>query len=431
MPRLTLVQSFIAARWFRKFSTEPQLRTYQNRLLKKHMALLKRESSYFRDTPLVDSIEDLTLLPIMNKQIMMSHFDAMNTAGVHLKDALSSAIDSEKTRNFTEKHDNISVGLSSGTSGHRGVFIASDKERQMWAGTIMAKMMPPKHYLGQRIALFLRADNNLYQTINSKLIKFQYFDIYNDLKQNLDRLEEYQPTILVAPPSMLMYIALYISQNKITLTKLQKVISAAEVLEPSDERYLKRIFDQKIIYQIYQCTEGFLAFTCSKGSLHLNEEIAIFEREYIDKYRFIPIITDFRRISQPIIRYRLNDVLVSSNKHCSCKLGTSVIKRIEGREDDIFILKNKKGEQIPVFADMISRCMLYASNFNEYRVVQTSYSHFDVFIDSINPKAKQSITAELKGLAKKVGFKSPSIAFKPYKRDMSKKLKRIERTFSI
>ncbi len=107
-----------------------------------------------------------------------------------------------------------------------------------------------------------------------------------------------------------------------------KVISIAEVLDPLDEAILENQFQQKI-YQLYQCTEGFLAATCSHGTLHLNEDIVLIEKEYIDKKegRFMPIITDFRRVSQPIIRYRLNDILIEKKEPCSCGcLFTAIIE---------------------------------------------------------------------------------------------------------
>ena len=41
-----------------------------------------------------------------------------------------------------KKYKDISVGLSSGTSGHRGMFITTPEEQGTWAGTILAKMLP-------------------------------------------------------------------------------------------------------------------------------------------------------------------------------------------------------------------------------------------------------------------------------------------------
>jgi len=80
-----------------------------------------------------------------------------------------------------------------------------------------------------------------------------------------------------------------------------KIISIADVLESQDKLYIEAIFGQTV-HQIYQSTEGFLGATCELGTIHLNEDSIIFEKEWINKKqgKFIPIITDLQRQTQPI-----------------------------------------------------------------------------------------------------------------------------------
>ena len=428
MSKLTIVRYFIELRWLHKYPSRARLRAYQDRMINRHVAFLRRTSPYFKDIPKVTSVNELSRLPVMDKQIMMDNFGTMNTVGLDGDEALAIAIKSEKTRDFTQTYDGISVGLSSGTSGRRGLFVVSDHERYAWAGTVLAKFLPKGKLFGHRVAFFLRADNNLYETVGSHLIKFQYFDIYKDMDANCQQLSVYKPTILVAPPSVLSVIADNIDAGELQIAP-KKVISVAEVLDSRDEDRFKAVFRQDIIFQAYQCTEGFLAYTCHEGGMHLNEDMAVIEKERIDKHRFIPIITDFRRISQPIIRYRLNDILVESTKACPCGSVMTLIDRIEGREDDIFIFKNSAKKEVRVYSDMIGRCMLYANGFYEYRVVQTGYNKIVVYIDRMTDVSKTSIKKEFDQLARRLSFESPHMTFKKYNRDLSKKLKRIERKF--
>ncbi len=65
------------------------------------------------------------------------------------------------------------------------------------------------------------------------------------------------------------------------------------------------------------------------------------KKEYLDDSRFYPIITDFKRTSQPIYRYRLNDILVEEKSPCPCGSVFTRIAKIEGRSDDIFYFKKK------------------------------------------------------------------------------------------
>nr|MBT2175989.1 CoF synthetase [Streptococcus mitis] len=90
---------------------------------------------------------------------------------------------------------------------------------------------------------------------------------------------------------------------------------------------------KQTVHQVYQCTEGFLATTCKQGTLHINEDLVHIEKEYLDQEKgiFVPIITDFMRKTQPIIRYRLNDILIEKKTPCSCGSPFLALERIDGR----------------------------------------------------------------------------------------------------
>lgn len=423
--KLKVVKNFLSMRYFKKFKTREQLEKYQEKMLLKQMKHIKANSEYFKDIK-ADSIEDFKKLPLMDKKVMMDNFNKLNCVGIDRDKALEIAINGEKSRNFDEKLNNISVGLSSGTSGARGLFIISDEERALWAGGVLAKFLPKGNILGHKIAFFLRADNNLYETIDSKAIKFRYFDIMKDMNENMETLNDYQPTIIVAPPSVLLLLAEAQEKKKINVNPV-KIISVAEVLTNEDEKYFKKVFKLKIIHQAYQCTEGFLGYVCECGNFHINEDVIYVEKEYIDKERFVPIITDFLRKSQPIIRYRLNDILVEDKKKCPCGSWAMVIKKIEGREDDIFIFKGIKEKEITVFPDFISRCVIYAQGIKNYKVVEEDKENITIYLDNMNEKIKKQISNEFKTLSERMKFVCPTISFEKYEFNLARKMKRVER----
>lgn len=353
----------------------------------------------------------------MDKQTMMANFDALNTVGVRLEDVTRMATDAERSREFEGMLGGISVGLSSGTSGHRGVFIASAAERDEWAGTVLAHTLPRGRLRGHRIALFLRANNELYETVGSRAVDFRFYDIYGDLAAHARDLERYAPTILVAPPSVLD--ALLAEGVRV---RPHRVYSVAEALTDSDAARFAEAFGQDVIHQLYQCTEGFLARTCERGVLHLNEEIALFEREPIDERRFVPIVTDFTRRSQPIVRYRLGDILVLRAEPCPCGSVLTALERIEGREDDTLIVGG-----VRVFADMIARALIMADGFEQYRVVQTGPDRLCVHLD--RPEAADAVRASLGALWERIGVVGPELEFVPFVADTRRKLRRVVRAW--
>ncbi|MGX7195321.1 F390 synthetase-related protein [Enterococcus olivae] len=423
MNKLKLVWPFVQARWLRRWKSIEKLRDYQEKELSKQYSYMRKHSPYYQ------KLAENAPFPQMDKSFMMTHFDELNTRGIDKETALSIALASEKNREFTQDYKGISVGLSSGTSGHRGMFITNEEEQALWAGTILGKMLPKGKLLGHKLAFFLRADNQLYQTINSRMIELSYFDMYLPLENHLARLNDYQPTILIAPASMLVALAKEIEQGTLQIQP-QQVISVAEILEETDREYLKSSFDLSVIHQIYQCTEGFLGCTCEYGHLHLNEDLVLIEKEYIDEQRFYPIITDFKRTSQPIIKYRLNDILVESKEVCPCGSVFQRIEKIEGRSDDIFLFENESGETVSVFPDFIRRCLLFVSDIHEYQVSQLSKQSVEIAVDELTSEQKKQLLLEFQRLARDLCFIAPKITFVSYQWDQSTKLKRIARKFS-
>ena len=117
---------------------------------------------------------------------------------------------------------------------------------------------------------------------------------------------------------------------------------------------------------MYQCTEGFLGVSCKHGTIHLNEDFILFDKEWIDDNKFFPIITDFSRSSQPVVKYRLNDILEIKKQDCTCGSKLLAIERIIGRDDDVLVFN-----EIKVYPDLIvRRIALETDSFQNYTIDQ-------------------------------------------------------------
>ncbi|HHR6079062.1 TPA: F390 synthetase-related protein [Providencia alcalifaciens] len=347
-----------------RFTDRAALERYQQRKLSAFTQRFLRRSPYFSTY----CEQALTQWPVMNKALMIQHFDRMNTQGLKVDELLACAKQSESSRDFSPTVGTFSVGLSSGTSGKRGVFVVSPNEQARWSGTMLAKMLPDGLFAGERVALFLRANNNLYESVNNRWLSFQFYDLLGDFDEHLAELNQWQPTIIVAPAQVLVEMAKRQQRNECSLTP-KRVISVAEVLNADDKALLKTVFAD--VGEVYQATEGFLGCTCPHGTLHLNEAFLHIEKQWIDERRFLPIITDFTRQTQPIVRYQLDDILVVKEQPCSCGDVQIAIERIEGRSDDQLVLTNQQGEPITLFADACNRVICnILPNEADYRLHQ-------------------------------------------------------------
>jgi len=369
--------------------------------------------------------------PIVNKALFMENFNLINTVQIKKSEAFDLALKSEKSRDFTPSINGISIGLSSGTSGSRGVFLTNKKEKEIWVAAILDRVIGFS-LKKRKVAFFLRANNNLYEAVKSKLLSFTFFDIKKPVDQHITILSELNPDILIAQPSILMKIAQSYIDLKLKPT-FQKIISVAEVLEDDQKEYLSSVF-KRPIEQVYQCTEGFLAYTCKKSQLHLNEDWLDIEKKYLDEKqdRFYPIITDYLRESQPIVRYELNDIL-HEGLPCSCGSKSTVISKIEGRSDDVFrFYKNES--IIDIYPDFIRRAIITASEkVKNYTVVLVEVRKINVYLE-VEDKNKlpiifETVKKELKMLFSGFGIEDINIVRVDLNHDQINKFRRIRNEY--
>lgn len=370
-----------------RFQNRAALERYQQKQLGRFAARVLAKSPWFRRYRTLPFGE----WPIMDKARMMAHFDEMNTGGLTAADVMACALKSENDRNFTPTVGRYSVGLSSGTSGQRGIFAVSPQEQALWAGAMLAKMLPDGLFAGERVALFLRADNNLYQSVNNRWLSLGFYDLFQPFDALLTRLEAESPSIIVAPAQVLRALALAVQAGELNIAP-KKVISVAEVLDAQDRALLENVFPD--VGEVYQATEGFLAATCSQGVLHLNEAFIHVEKEWLDARRFVPIITDFTRTTQPIVRYRLDDVLTVRDTPCACGDPSLALAHIEGRQDDQLLLPDGRGGERVIFGDLCNRALARVLPFTaDYRLIQQGAQSLTLIVEADDAQRAQAQAA--------------------------------------
>jgi len=303
----TFAAGYTAAHWRWRALDRAALQAFQESRARQVVAYAAAHSPFYRGHWQGHDLQHWRTLPTVDKTAMMANFSGFNTHGISAEAALSVALAAEQSRDFTPMVDGMTVGLSSGTSGHRGLFLVSPTEQALWAGVILARALHGLRAGRTRVAFFLRSYSNLYHQANGALLQLRYFDLMAPLAASIAALNGYRPHILVGPPSLLGFLADAYASGTLQIHP-QRLISVAEVLEPQDEVRLAAVF-QAPVHQVYQCTEGLLAVSCAHGSLHIQEDIVALQCEPLDGGRVTPVVTDLWRRTQPIIRYRLNDVL--------------------------------------------------------------------------------------------------------------------------
>ncbi|MDF7626788.1 CoF synthetase [Lactobacillaceae bacterium L1_55_11] len=409
----TLAGSYIKTRWDATFiKNRRHLQRVQKRRLQRLLNWLPAGNYYARYKN-----QPWNTIPYSDKSVWMGNFNRINTLGLDFDQARDFARHQENTRDFSEEiKPGVSVGLSSGTSGNQGVFVTTQREQSLWAGAVLGKLLPglPKGH--QKIAFFMRANNNLYESTSSAKLTFKFFDLMAPMAENLAALRDFEATVLVGPPAMLLEIVRYYQDQNLELP-FKKIISVAETLEPEDQDWLSQATNQPI-HQVYQATEGFLATTCAYGTLHMNEDNLLVEKDVLDEEQrlFAPVITDFYRHSQPLIRYRLNDILQERATPCPCGSPYLALDRIIGREDDVLEFTTVGGDRRQVFPDFLRKVVLEADNqIQNYQILQKQDRSLQVALD--DAAYQDAVAQSFADFFEKQGLEPLSVSFVPYHYD--------------
>lgn len=299
-------------------------------------------------------------LPITDKATVMGDFAAFNTEGITADQARAATQQGGALNGFT-------VGSSSGTSGNKGYFVISPRESYRWLGTILAKTLADMLWRPQRVAVLLPSQTALYETANhTRRLRLRAFDISGPVDQWHRDLQTFDPSVIVAPPKILRHLA----EAGLRLSP-QRLFAGSETLDPLDRPAIERHFNQPL-RQIYMASEGLLGVTCAHGTLHLAEDSTHFEFEPVSDGLVTPLITCFRRDTQILARYRMNDLLRLRDQPCACGSPLQGVTEVVGRMDDVFRLRCGSG-RVLLPPDVIRNTVTGAHPaLSDFRVIQTA-----------------------------------------------------------
>jgi putative adenylate-forming enzyme len=347
---------------------------YQARKAQNIVRYAVRHAPYFARLYRGHDLSQVWSLPTVNKTAMMENLTEYNTVGLKRQEILAFCQHVERTRDFTLRLKGINVGMSSGTSGNKGVEITTRREENYARAAFFARFPFPKAKIN--MAFILRVSSPAFR-IDVFGHRLTYISQLNTREAICQQLEQLDPNVLSAPPSMLRILAREVERDRLSIAPLE-IVSYAKVLYPNDRAYLQQVFGCPV-YEIYKATEGAIAISCRYGSLHVSEDLVALQLLDDDGLPTPPgkpsrhtVVTDLHKTSQPIVRYELNDVITISPRPCPCGSSFRVIEQIQGRADDLFWgVRADDGQMQFIFADYIRRAIILLSEqILEYQVTQ-------------------------------------------------------------
>lgn len=357
-------------------------------------------------------------LPVTDKATLLANFAAYNRAGITLDEvrhALSSGVTDIRGHAF---------GQSTGTSGNRGYYVISDAERFTWLGTILAKTLPDALWRRHRVALALPGLSSLYQSAGSgSRVALSFYDLAEGVDAWGAKLAAAAPDTIVAPPKVLRALA---ERGQLPA---RHIFSGAEVLDPLDRVAIEAATGHRV-REIYMATEGLFGVACPHGTLHLAEDAVAFEWEAVAGSALVtPIVTDFTRRTQLMARYRMNDLLELSDAPCPCGSPLLRVARIEGRQDDVFVLPARDGGTRMVTPDVLRNAVVDSDRrIDDFRIVQTGAARIEVGLPDALDLAPTA--AALRALFDRMGIGAVEIARGTIDVPYDRKLRRVRRDWT-
>lgn len=304
---------------------------------------------------------DLATAPVTGAAAYRAGFATHNDLGLDLDTARTLA--QQEAVGQATGHTGLSFGLSTGTMGKPGVFIASDRDRARWLGSFLARVVPLTLALRGRAAILLRHDSRLYHQTGGRTA---FIPLGLGVEGAAAALAAARPRIIIGPPFALRRL---VESGRLRPHRwnVSLVVAGGEPLWPADAALLREAFEAPV-REVYQAAEGFFAAACRHGRLHFNSDLVRVEKAAFtqDPTRFVPIVTDLVRDGpQRMVRYRTEDVAICSGAPCPCGSALPGCDGIEGRLADLILAPDGR----LLFPRLLDAAL--GSPARPFRIVQT------------------------------------------------------------
>jgi phenylacetate-CoA ligase len=366
---------------------------------KKFRKILKHaydNSGFYRDYYMKNGIKKehiehvpISQLPITDKKLLMDNFDSVVTDKRLKKDVLSRFVDESRDpgKLFMNRYYVVN---SSGSSGNTGIFVYS-KYEFIEAFSCNGRLFEVE--LGQRLAFFGGVDQRfggvtMVKLLEKGILKYFYktclLDMNLPLNNVIETLNKFQPTRIVAYGMGLVILAKAQREGKLQINP-RMIGYGGEGIKENDLKMVKETF--KIpIYNMYSTTE------CYYMGLGIEE----YEGMYLmDDFNYIEImddhvlITNLYNYTQPIIRYKINDIVTlkeDKKKLLPFRLADNVV----GRDEMLLWFNNQKGEMDCIHPLVFTS--FFVKGLDKFQILLKTENEFD-FLAVIEPGYDKGVVA--------------------------------------
>ncbi len=310
----------------------------------------------------IQTVSDLQKLPIITKKEIQSNYpDKMIARGTDIK--------------------RCRIKTTSGSTGRPLKICIGPKTASYYAALGYYTFFESGLRLTDKVVSFETpekpVENFWFQKLG--LLRRKVLLLNEPVENIISALKVIKPDVIYSQPSMLLVLTKEIKAKNITGICPRIIITHAETLTDIARSEITEAFKADI-HDIYGSTESSsLAFQCKEHlQYHIVSDSVIME--FVNASQNIVIhepgeivITSLYHYDMPLIRYKLGDIAIPSDRKCGCGRGFPLLTSIEGRSDDFFILPSGK-----TVSPRGTRLIKYIPGIAEFRIIQEEKDGFVV-----------------------------------------------------
>ncbi len=379
---------------------QDQLRAIQRQRLKDIIQYAGVHCPYyaqlFRESGFATEPFDLAAfgrLPLLTKTIVRAQTDAL--------------ISKEYSRETLEYHK---------TGGSTGVSLTTYFDRR-WLEVRTADAMRSNEWAGcfhgmKTAALWGNPPipRSVKERLRALLVdRFIYLDTIDlsdaSMAAFVDAWRRKRPEVLFGHSHSLFMFARFLQDQGITDLRPQGIISTSMMLLANERAVIEAAFGTKVTDRYGSEEVGLIACECERhDGMHLNIEHLYVEFLKADGTAAKPgeegviVITDLLNQGMPLIRYRIEDVGVPSDRICPCGRGLPILEHVTGRVADY--LKRRDGSLV-AGVSLVERTLTAIPGIEQLQIVQSTREQILLNVvrtSDFTPAAEESLVAELRGV---------------------------------
>lgn len=303
--------------------------------LNEFLSFIRKNSIYysdlFHDFPEYIKIEDLKLLPLLDKETIRKNINDMVTRKDNLIKMGTGGSTGKSLVYFTHKND-ISRKIA---------YLDFYKEKHG------VKKGMRRVSIGGRVIVPNKQKKNIFWRFNkplNQLLLSAYHADGENLIYYIDKLNKFRPQTIDGFTTTIHRLAVFILNNNLRLSFSPiAIFPTAEALTPQMKEDIEKAFGCPVRNQ-YASSEGAPFITENKsGDLEINPATGVFELKQVQDNIYELIVTGFYTTTTPILRYKIGDsVELESELPDNYSQKDIKIKRIIGRNND-FLYSNERG----------------------------------------------------------------------------------------